>query len=71
MLYLVRADGSIEELSTATHAVLDEEQGILICYDEDEHEVARYPKLSVIMFSSKPFPTRGDRGGESEGPSFG
>lgn len=57
MLYVLLADGTIEELPQAETAELHDEEACLICYDDQGQEVARYAKLSVSMFSRKPFPT--------------
>lgn len=61
MLYVLLADGTIEQLPQAETAELHDEDACLICYNEQGREVARYPKLSVTMFSRKPFPTHPNR----------
>ena len=67
MLYLLHSDGTIEQQPLAIRAVLDETRGSLICLDERGAEVARYDKLSVTMYSTRPFPVARTRGQERSG----
>jgi hypothetical protein len=54
MLYLLKADGTIQRLSTAISAEMDDASDCLVCRDEQNQEVARFPRLDVTMFSTKP-----------------
>ena len=54
MLYLLKSDGTIQRLSTAISAEIDDASDCLICRDEQHQEVARFPRLDVTMFSTKP-----------------
>lgn len=48
MLYIIRADETLEELPTATSAEV--EGDVLICREPEGKVVAQYAKREVLMF---------------------
>jgi len=66
LLYLLRTEGSFEELPEAADAYVDEADGALVCLNEHGEIITRYGKHAVMAFSQRPFPPLLDEAGDAQ-----